>query len=157
MADFEDANSPTWANVVEGQVNLRDAVRGIIEFTSPEGKAYRLNEKTATLMVRPRGWHLKEKHIVVDGQPVSGVARSTSACTSTTTPRRCWPGAPAPTSICPSWRTTSRPGSGTTCSCRPRTLWACPGTIKATVLIETILAAFEMDEILYELRDQSPA
>ncbi len=72
MADFEDANSPTWANVVEGQINLRDAVRGVIEYTSPEGKRYSLNRETAVLIVRPRGWHLVEKHVTVDGRPVSG-------------------------------------------------------------------------------------
>ena len=72
MADFEDATSPTWDNLLEGHINLRDAVRRTISFTSPEGKAYRLNEKTATLIVRPRGWHLPEKHVLLDGKPVSG-------------------------------------------------------------------------------------
>jgi len=72
MADFEDANAPTWANMVEGQINLWDAIRRKIEFTSPEGKEYRLKESVAVLMPRPRGWHLVEKHLQVDGQPVSG-------------------------------------------------------------------------------------
>ncbi len=72
MADFEDSNSPTWHNNVDGQLNVRDAVNRTIEFTSPEGKAYRLNAKTATLMVRPRGWHLNEKHVLLSGQPISG-------------------------------------------------------------------------------------
>src|SRR5256885_11979998 len=72
MADFEDALSPTWSNVVVGHVNLMDAVRKKLAFTSPEGKAYKLNDKIATLLVRPRGWHLPEKHLVLDGQPVSG-------------------------------------------------------------------------------------
>src|SRR5260221_2791116 len=71
MADFEDANSPTWANLVEGQVNLIDAIDRTISFDNPDGRVYRLNERTATLMVRPRGWHLLEKHLRVDGQPVS--------------------------------------------------------------------------------------
>ena len=71
MADFEDSNSPTWPNNIEGQVNLRDAVRRTISFTSPEGKLYSLAEKTAVLMVRPRGWHLVEKHFLVDGEPIS--------------------------------------------------------------------------------------
>src|SRR5205085_3979778 len=71
MADLEDALSPTWANVVGGQAALQDAVRRELEFTSPEGKAYRLNEKTATLLVRPRGWHLPEAHVLVDGEPIS--------------------------------------------------------------------------------------
>jgi malate synthase len=72
MADFEDATSPTWKNLIEGQANLRDAVRRTISFSNPDGKQYKLNEKTATLMVRPRGWHLPEKHVLVDGQPISG-------------------------------------------------------------------------------------
>ena len=72
MADFEDANSPTWANMIEGQINLRDAVRRTITFTNPDGKKYRLNEKSAVLLVRPRGWHLTEKHLLVDGEPVAG-------------------------------------------------------------------------------------
>src|SRR5579885_2996537 len=72
MADFEDSNSPTWANNIDGQINLRDAIRRTIEFQSPEGKQYRLNEQTATLLVRPRGWHLNEKHVRQGGRPVSG-------------------------------------------------------------------------------------
>src|SRR5215471_11549725 len=72
MADFEDANAPTWANMIEGQINLRDAIRRKIEFRSPEGKDYRLNDQVAVLFVRPRGWHLLEKHVLVDGEPVSG-------------------------------------------------------------------------------------
>src|SRR5882757_4019920 len=72
MADFEDANSPTWTNMVEGQINLRDAIRRSISFTSPEGKNYQLREQVAVLLVRPRGWHLPEKHMLVDGKPVSG-------------------------------------------------------------------------------------
>src|SRR6266498_5003427 len=71
MADFEDSNSPTWQNNLEGQANLRDAVRGTIAYTSPEGKPYRLNSKVATLIVRPRGWHLEERHFQVDGTPIS--------------------------------------------------------------------------------------
>src|ERR1700730_5822285 len=72
MADCEDANAPTWANMVEGQANLHDAVRREIALRSPEGKDYRLKEQTAVLFVRPRGWHLHEKHVVIDGEPVSG-------------------------------------------------------------------------------------
>src|SRR5437868_8262286 len=72
MADFEDANSPTWRNMLEGQINLRDAIRRTITFRSPEGKHYELNELTAVLLVRPRGWHLDEKHVLVDGKPTSG-------------------------------------------------------------------------------------
>ncbi|HEX8678709.1 MAG TPA: hypothetical protein VF683_02015, partial [Chthoniobacterales bacterium] len=72
MADFEDANAPNWRNMIEGQINLRDAIRRTIEFTNPEGKAYSLKDKVAVLLVRPRGWHLLEKHVVVDGEPMSG-------------------------------------------------------------------------------------
>jgi malate synthase len=72
MADFEDANAPTWRNMVEGQINLRDAIRGTIHFTNPEGKKYKLNEQVAVLMPRPRGWHLPEKHVLIDGEPVAG-------------------------------------------------------------------------------------
>src|SRR6202142_1117306 len=71
MADFEDSNSPTWWNIIEGQANLCDAVRGTITYTSPEGRHYELGEKPATLMVRPRGWHLVEKHFLIDGEPIS--------------------------------------------------------------------------------------
>src|SRR5437867_6539890 len=71
MADFEDAHSPTWGGTLDGQINLRDAIRGTIEYVGPEGKRYQLNEKIATLLVRPRGWHLPEKHLLVDGQPAS--------------------------------------------------------------------------------------
>src|SRR5690349_4283753 len=72
MADFEDANSPTWDNNIQGQINLRDAINRTIEYTSPEGKQYRLNDQVATLLVRPRGWHLVEKHLLIDGKPASG-------------------------------------------------------------------------------------
>src|SRR5262249_39661587 len=72
MADFEDANSPTWENTILGQINVRDAIRRTISYTSPEGKPYALNETVATLIVRPRGWHLPEKHLLVDGAPISG-------------------------------------------------------------------------------------
>src|SRR5581483_667256 len=72
MADFEDAHSPTWEGTIQGQINVRDAVRRTITYTSPEGKEYRLNDRTAVLLVRPRGWHLYEKHVQIDGKPVSG-------------------------------------------------------------------------------------
>ena len=71
MADFEDSNSPTWDNIINGQINLRDAVKGTISFTNPNGKHYQLNDETATLMVRPRGWHLNEKNVIVSGEPIS--------------------------------------------------------------------------------------
>jgi malate synthase len=153
MADCEDSLSPGWDNVVRGQANLRDAVERRIDFTSPEGKAYRLSDKPAVLFVRPRGWHLFEKHLTLGGQPVPGAfvdfglylfhnhealkARGTG----------------------PYFYLPKLEGH------REARLWAevfdfaerrlgiAHGTIKCTVLVETILAAFEMDEILYELRD----
>src|SRR5438874_9021700 len=72
MADFEDAHSPTWEGTIQGHINLRDAINRTISYTGPEGKQYSLQEKTATLLVRPRGWHLPEKHVLIDGQPIPG-------------------------------------------------------------------------------------
>ena len=89
MADFEDSNSPTWANVVQGQVNLTDAIERTIEFTGPDGREYTLNDEIATLLVRPRGWHLLEKHIVVDGAPGRRLALRLRPATSSTTPSGC--------------------------------------------------------------------
>ncbi|HEX6547811.1 MAG TPA: malate synthase A [Candidatus Dormibacteraeota bacterium] len=155
MADFEDANSPTWANNLDGHINLIDAIEGTIEFSSPEGKDYRLNDKTAYLLVRPRGWHLLEKHLQVDGDPVSGSLFDFGLYVFHNLQRR-------------------RAKGLSTCFYLPKLeshlearLWndvfnfaeselgAPTGTIRATVLIETILAAFEMEEILYELREHS--
>jgi malate synthase len=155
MADFEDANSPTWSNLVEGQVNLIDAIERRITFESPEGKEYRLNEKVATLLVRPRGWHLDERHVEVDGKPISGslfdfglyffhnasrlLAKGTGpyfylAKLESHLEARLW---------------------NDVFNFAQDDLGIPRGTIRATVLIETILAAFEMDEILYELREHS--
>ncbi len=156
MADFEDANAPTWHNMVDGHRNLRDAIDGTITYRDSEGKFYELGENPATLLVRPRGWHLPERHLLVDSEPVSGVAvrlrpvrlplRATASCAR----------AAGRTSTCPRWSPISRRGCGTTCSASPRSCLGIPrGTIKATVLIETLPAAFEMDEILYELREHS--
>jgi malate synthase len=155
MADLEDANAPTWANVIEGQINLRDAIRREVTFTSPEGKFYQLNEQTAVLMVRPRGWHLDEKHFLVDGKPIpAGLfdfglyffhnAKELLARDS------------GPYFYLPKME-----------SHLEARLWndvfvlaqnemgIAQGSIKATVLIETILAAFETEEILYELKEHS--
>ncbi len=154
MADFEDANCPTWANMVEGQINLRDAVRKTVSFEQ-NGRQYRLNDEVAVLIPRPRGWHLDEKHLLVDGGPVSGgifdfglyffhnakelLARGTG-----------------PYFYLPKiesrlearlWNDIFRLAQDE--------LDVPLGTIKATVLIETVLAAFEMDEILWELREHS--
>ena len=155
MADFEDSNTPTWDNNIQGQINLRDAVGGTISFTSPEGKQYRLAERTATLVVRPRGWHLVEKHLRVDGNPISGSLFDFGLFFFHNAHKLVEKGT-APYFYLPKME-----------SHREARLWndvfnfaqeelGLPrGTIRATVLIETILAAFEMDEILYELRDHS--
>jgi len=155
MADFEDSNTPTWSNQVVGQVNMRDAVRKTISFTSPEGKQYDLSNNIATLLVRPRGWHLPEDHVVVDGQPMSGSlfdfglyffhnAKERIAQKSgiylylpkmeSHLEARLWNDAFV---------------------FSQNELGVAQGTVKATVLIETIMASFEMDEILYELREHS--
>ena len=155
MADFEDANSPTWSNLVEGQVNLTDAIERRIDFTSPEGKDYKLNEKVATLLVRPRGWHLDERHVLVDGQPMSGSLFDFGLYFFHNV-RRLLDKGSGPYFYLPKLE-----------SHLEARLWndvfnfaqdeidVPHGTIRATVLIETILAAFEMEEILYELRDHS--
>ncbi len=155
MADFEDSNTPTWDNNILGQINLRDAVNGTISFTSPEGKQYRLADRTATLVVRPRGWHLVEKHLRVDGSPISGSLFDFGLFFFHNARKLVEKGT-APYFYLPKME-----------SHREARLWndvfnfaqealGLPrGTIRATVLIETILAAFEMDEILYELRDHS--
>jgi malate synthase len=155
MADFEDALSPPWTNVVTGQLNCMDAVRRTLEYASPEGKRYALGERLATLVVRPRGWHLEEKHILLGGRPVPASlvdfglyffhnARELLARGS------------GPYFYLPKleshlearlWNDVFNAAQGALAL--PR------GTIRGTVLIETILAAFEMDEILYELRDHA--
>jgi malate synthase len=153
MADCEDSMTPTWDNVVQGQINLRDAVARRIDFASPDGKQYRLKEQTATLIVRPRGWHLYEKHLLVDGRPVPGAFVDFGLY------------------LFHNHAELRRRGTGPyfylpkTESHLEARLWAevfrhaeaelglAPQTIKATLLIEVILAAFEMDEILWELRD----
>jgi malate synthase len=155
MADFEDSNTPSWDNQVSGQINMRDAVRKTISFSSPEGKQYKLGDSIATLLVRPRGWHLTEKHVIVDGQPMSGslfdfglyffhnakerVARKSGIYLylpkmESHLEARLW---------------------NDVFVFAQNELGLPSGTVKATVLIETILAAFEMDEILYELREHS--
>jgi malate synthase len=155
MADFEDSNAPTWENCVQGQINLRDAVRRTITFANPDGRAYRLNDKTATLIVRPRGWHLPEKHLLVDSAPISASlfdfglyffhnARALRA------------NGTGPYFYLPKLESHLEARLWNDAFVLAQNHLGIPqGTIKATVLIETILAAFEMDEILYELRDHS--
>jgi malate synthase len=155
MADFEDANSPTWANQVGGHVNLVDAIEGTIEYTSSEGKEYRLEPTTATLLVRPRGWHLPEKHLTIDGERASGALVDFGL------------------HVFHGGRRLAERGRGVFFYL-PKLehhlearLWndaftfaedhfgLARGTLRATVLIETLPAAFQMDEILWELREHS--
>ena len=155
MADFEDANSPTSRNVIDGQRNMRDAIRREIGFTSPEGKEYKLNEKTAVLLVRPRGWHLVERHFEVDGQPMSGGLFDFGLYFFHNAAELLERGS-GPYFYLPKLE-----------SHLEARLWndvfvfaqehcgVRQGAVRATVLIETILAAFEMHEILWELRDHS--
>src|SRR5216117_2308351 len=155
MADFEDANAPTWENNVRGQQNLRDAVAGTIAFTSPEGKRYALEAKTATLVVRPRGWHLVEKHLVVDGQPIAaslfdfGLTFFHNAAALVAS-------GSGPYFYLPKLESHLEARLWNDVFVFAQDAIGIPrGTIRAAVLIETILAAFETDEILWELRDHS--
>jgi malate synthase len=156
MADFEDSNAPTWSNVVEGQANLRDAVRGTIDFVHPEtGKAYRLKDKTATLMVRPRGWHLDEAHATVAGRRVPASLWDFGLCAFHTAKALLDKGS-GPYFYLPKMEShlEARLWNDVFVHAESR-LGIAAGSIKATVLIETLPAAFEMDEILYELRDHA--
>ncbi|MGO9744319.1 MAG: malate synthase A [Roseiarcus sp.] len=154
MADFEDASSPMFANMIEGQANLKDRWAGTLGFADPAtGKTYALGEKTAALMVRPRGWHLPERHVLVDGEEISGslfdfglyvvhCARAQMAAGST------------PAFYLPKIESHLEARLwNDVFSFAEQTMVIDHGTFKATVLIETLPAAFEMDEILYELRD----
>ena len=154
MADFEDASSPTWANVVEGQLNLKDRWAGTIDFTDEKsGKAYRLSDKPAVLMIRPRGWHLVERHLTVDGEVMSGslfdfglyLFHNAKALLAKGT---------GPYFYLPKLEShlEARLWNDVFNHAQDR-LGLAKGTIKVTILIETLPAAFEMDEILFELRD----
>jgi malate synthase len=155
MADFEDALSPPWTNVVSGQANCMEAVRRTLEFVSPEGKRYALGQELATLVIRPRGWHLHEKHILAHGSPVSASlvdfgfyffhnARELLARGS------------GPYFYLPKLESYLEARLWNDVFNASQDALGLPrGTIRATVLIETILAAFEMEEILYELRDHA--
>jgi len=155
MADFEDSNSPTWENNIEGQSNLIDAVEGTITFEGPEGKKYRLNEKVATLFVRPRGWHLSEKHALLDGKPLSASLFDFGLFFFHNAKRLMAKGT-GPYFYLPKLENhlEARLWNDVFVLAQER-LGVPKGTIRATVLIETILAAFEMDEILWELREHS--
>jgi len=155
MADFEDSNSPTWMNNLEGQANLRDAVDGTISFVSPEGKRYQLNARVATLLVRPRGWHLEERHFLVDGEPISGSLFDFGLYFFHNGQRLIRKGT-GPYFYLPKLESHLEARLWNDVFCFAQDELGIPrGTIRATVLIETILAAFEMDEILYELREHS--
>jgi malate synthase len=155
MADLEDSNSPTWDNVVGGQVNLRDAVRGDISFTSPEGKKYQLVERPAVLLVRPRGWHLVERHFLVDGEPISGSLFDFGLYLLHNA-RALMEKRSGPYFYLPKLQSHLEARLWNDVFLFGQEYIGIPrGTIRATVLIETILAAFEMDEILYELKEHS--
>lgn len=155
MADFEDSNSPTWGNLVLGQVNLCDAVDGTISYTSPEGKFYALNEKTATLMVRPRGWHLPERHVRLDGQPVPASLFDFGIFFFHNATKLIDHGS-GPYFYLPKLESHLEARLWNDVFNMSQDMLGIPrGTIRATVLIETIPAAFEMDEILWELREHS--
>jgi len=155
MADFEDSFSPMWEGTIQGQINVRDAINRTIEYSSPEGKQYTLQGKIATLLVRPRGWHLVEKHVLIDGKPVSGgifdfglyfFHNAKTLLEKGTGPYFYLPKLESHLEA-RLWNDVF--------VLAEKELGVPQGTIKATVLIETILATFEMDEILYELREHS--
>jgi malate synthase len=153
MSDFEDSLSPTWTNVVQGHVNLMDAVRRKLSFTSPEGKSYQLNQKLATLLVRPRGWHLEEKHITVDGKPVSA-SLADFGLTFFHNAREQLNRGTGPYFYLPKIESHLEARLWNDVFVMAQEKLGIPqGSIRATVLIETLPAAFEMEEILYELRD----
>jgi len=155
MADLEDSNSPTWDNVIGGQINLRDAVNRSISFTNPDGKHYKLNEKNAVLLVRPRGWHLPEKHFLVDGAPISGSFFDFGLFFFHNAKEQLARGA-GPYFYLPKMESHLEARLWNDVFVFAQDHCGVPqGSVRATVLIETILGAFEMDEILYELRDHS--
>ncbi|PWJ40081.1 malate synthase A [Sediminitomix flava] len=156
MADFEDACSPKWENIMDGQINLRDAVNETISYTNPKnGKQYQLNDERAVLFVRPRGWHLEEKNLIIDGKPISGAIMDFGLYffhnAKTLLEKNS-----APYFYLPKMEShmEARLWNHIFVFAQHR-LGIPQGSIKGTVLIETILAAFEMDEILYELKDHS--
>jgi malate synthase len=155
MADFEDASSPTWETMVQGQVNLYDAIRRQIDFTAPNGKQYKLNPGIATLLVRPRGWHMQESHVTLDGRPIPaglwdfGLYFFHNA-------RELIERGSGPYFYLPKLQSHQEARLWNDVFVFAQEALDMPrGTIRATVLIEHILAAFEMDEILYELRDHA--
>jgi malate synthase len=155
MADFEDANSPTWANQVEGHVNLIDAIEGTITYDSSEGKHYELADEVATLLVRPRGWHLPEKHLRIEGEPVAGAFMDFGLYLFHNGQRLLDHGS-APYLYLPKMEHHLEARLWNDVFTWTEDALGLPhGSIRATVLIETLPAAFQMDEILYELREHS--
>ena len=155
MADYEDSHAPTWQNTLEGQVNVRDAVRGTITYDSPEGKHYTLAEQIATLLVRPRGWHLDEKHVRVDGRPISASLFDFGLTFFHNAEALIRKGS-GPYFYLPKMESHLEARLwNNVFTLAQKELGIPHGSIRATVLIETILAAFEMHEILWELRDHS--
>jgi malate synthase len=155
MADFEDANTPTWHNMVQGQINVRDAIMGTITYDGSDGRHYELDDDPATLLVRPRGWHLPERHIRIDDDPISGSLFDFGMFFFNSGPPLIASGL-APFLYLPKMEShlEARLWNDVFSYAEDRVGME-RGTIKATVLIETLPAAFEMDEILYELRDHS--
>lgn len=156
MADFEDSNTPTWNNLIDGQINLRDAIRRTITYTDPaSGKQYKLNDQTAVLFVRARGWHLEERHMRVDGEPMSGSIFDFGLYFFHNAKELLSRGS-GPYFYLPKIESHLEARLWNDIFIRAQEKIGLPqGTIKGTVLIETILASFEMDEILYELREHS--
>ncbi len=155
MADFEDSNSPTWANMIDGQINLYDAVRRTITYIRDDGKQYRLSDSPAVLMVRPRGWHLDEKHFLIDGEAIPAALFDFGLYFFHNAHALIERGS-APYFYLPKLENHLEARLWNDVFIAAQDALGIPrGTIKATVLIETILAVFEADEILYELRDHS--
>jgi malate synthase len=155
MADFEDAHSPTWEGTLDGQLNMRDAVRGTIAFASPEGKQYKLNPQVATLLVRPRGWHLSEKHVLVDKERASASIFDFALYFFHNARERVQKGSGVYFYL-PKMEHHLEARLWNDIFLRAQELRGLPkSSIKATVLIETILASFQMEEILHELREHS--
>lgn len=155
MADFEDSHAPTWDATIQGQINLRDAIESTVTFSGPEGKSYKLNDKVATLLVRPRGWHLNEKHVLIDGKPISGGIFDFGLYLFHNAKRLLAKGS-GPYFYLPKLESHLEARLWNDIFVLAQQELGIPnGTLRATVLIETILATFEMDEILYELRDHS--
>ena len=155
MADFEDANAPTWRNMVEGHINLRDAIDGTITYDGSDGRHYELVESPATLLVRPRGWHLPERHLLVGSEPVAGALFDFGLYFFHCAPRLIANGT-GPYFYLPKLESHLEARLWNDVFSFAQDVVGIPnGTIKATVLIETLPAAFEMDEILYELREHS--